>query len=604
MKFLASISLLWISHLVNAQDVDYHKKLTFVIAGSESAPTLTCKVEVTIRVLSDNATEWNRMLIQEPGYLNIGNLTASHNSKPVQKSSITSFYPQRQDVFLTGNRVHIVPFTEKSRKGDVFRCQYTERYQSLAYLPVIEFPRMDARSKLDIEFEHPNDLTVSFETVFSRDSLRSLASHTGKKTTITFFDSIPPVLLPYLPLQGTRALIIPSVSRKGRALTPRLPQSFSEWYLRQLDSADMNAVELSVFLKSLVNEARTRRDTIRVLHEFIRDSIRYISLNEKGHSIFPHRPKLVLKNRYGDCKDRAFLLTAWGKQFNIDVDMVLLSVAKPSWSTYSIHPALYDHVICRIADPAGDLFVDPTSKYTEFGNLPESDVGSRALVLDSLIAADILIPPMNEMPSLDLTVVADIDSLRMATAILILRNDHLASVRKQLENPKKEEFDNHLSLIVGAYLSRIALDRFVVISQNDSAIHVRANADLSDFVIRSSGKAFIPQTPFRPIKSDLMDRQADPYPIFLDHRPSLSMTLILNAPRFKSQDERWSIGQNDRYSFRTDTRINAEGPVEYRYNFAIRQKHFDGTAKIDFLSFCKLYFSRRNSFYSLEERNP
>jgi Domain of Unknown Function with PDB structure (DUF3857)/Transglutaminase-like superfamily len=146
-----------------------------------------------------------------------------------------------------------------------------------------------------------------------------------------------------------------------------------------------------------------------------------IALNvERGGGVTPRPAGDSLAKNYGDCKDKATLMRALLKAAGIDSYLTTITAGdrtyvRPEWAS----PAQFNHAIIaiRVSDaiqlpavipqtPLGRLLMfDPTSRFTQLGDLPESEQASYALVIAGP-RGDLL-----EMPSLPL------DSRRVETAI-------------------------------------------------------------------------------------------------------------------------------------------------------------------------------------------
>jgi Domain of Unknown Function with PDB structure (DUF3857)/Transglutaminase-like superfamily len=122
-----------------------------------------------------------------------------------------------------------------------------------------------------------------------------------------------------------------------------------------------------------------------------------IALNvERGGGVTPRPAADSLAKNYGDCKDKATLMRALLKAAGIDSYLTTItsgdrSYVRPEWAS----PAQFNHAIIavRVSDaidlpsvipqsPVGRLLMfDPTSRFTQLGDLPESEQASYALVV-------------------------------------------------------------------------------------------------------------------------------------------------------------------------------------------------------------------------------
>ena len=95
--------------------------------------------------------------------------------------------------------------------------------------------------------------------------------------------------------------------------------------------------------------------------QFVQNKIRYfsVSLGESSHR--PSAPQVVMKQRFGDCKDKSWLLIAMLRELGIAAQPVLVPLdgGAPAGDVLPT-PGLFDHVIVGIDIDGKSYFVDPT----------------------------------------------------------------------------------------------------------------------------------------------------------------------------------------------------------------------------------------------------
>ena len=95
--------------------------------------------------------------------------------------------------------------------------------------------------------------------------------------------------------------------------------------------------------------------------QWVQNEIRYysVSLGESSHR--PHAPAEVLRNRYGDCKDKSFLLMRILQSLGIPARAVLASLGAPSGPLKQLaSPLAFDHAIVQARIDDRDYYLDPT----------------------------------------------------------------------------------------------------------------------------------------------------------------------------------------------------------------------------------------------------
>ncbi|HEX9161464.1 MAG TPA: DUF3857 domain-containing protein [Thermoanaerobaculia bacterium] len=94
---------------------------------------------------------------------------------------------------------------------------------------------------------------------------------------------------------------------------------------------------------------------------FVQDDIRYLGLEIGRNSHEPRQPKEILEQRWGDCKEKALLLSLLLHEFGVDADPALVNTkAKQRLDTRLPSPFAFDHVIVRVVANGNSYWIDPT----------------------------------------------------------------------------------------------------------------------------------------------------------------------------------------------------------------------------------------------------
>ena len=130
----------------------------------------------------------------------------------------------------------------------------------------------------------------------------------------------------------------------------------------------------------LTKNAKTDDEKIQALQAYVAQEVEYQSSPFRLSAYVPTEGKEVIRERYGDCKDKAALLTALLAAVGIKSDMVLLSPRRYGLTPYLPSPR-FAHAIARVQTSRGPLFVDATAAQLDFGDLPADDQQVPALVI-------------------------------------------------------------------------------------------------------------------------------------------------------------------------------------------------------------------------------
>ncbi|MFD2367950.1 DUF3857 domain-containing protein [Pseudoduganella sp. GCM10020061] len=129
-------------------------------------------------------------------------------------------------------------------------------------------------------------------------------------------------------------------------------------------SALFPAVPASPALDGLVRQfARESGDAAKAAAalQWVQDEIRYFSVSIGENSHRPQPPDLVVKRRYGDCKDKAYLLVTLLKRLGIKAEPVLVNVSGPRVPARLLPSTLwFDHAVVRVTLGDKTWLIDPT----------------------------------------------------------------------------------------------------------------------------------------------------------------------------------------------------------------------------------------------------
>jgi len=166
-----------------------------------------------------------------------------------------------------------------------------------------------------------------------------------------------------------------------RVSSPMSWERIGAWYAGLAKDRYAVTPEVHAKLRELVAGAKTREDTIRAVHRWVAQDIRYVSLALGIGGYQPRSPAEVLKSGFGDCKDKATIFVAALGDLGITAYPVLLnSTGVDEESLPSIDQL--DHAIAAVKlDKGGYLFTDLTSELTPYGSLPYGEQDEFGLVV-------------------------------------------------------------------------------------------------------------------------------------------------------------------------------------------------------------------------------
>lgn len=160
---------------------------------------------------------------------------------------------------------------------------------------------------------------------------------------------------------------------------------------------------------TLLNTCRSAGNAEQqILHalRFVQDEIRYLGIEMGAGSHRPNPPDLVLKRRFGDCKDKTVLLITLLRQLGHRAWPALVNTeSRQSLETWLPSPYNFDHVVVALEWEGRLLFLDPT-RNLQRGPLPQiyiTDYARALLVREGESSLVPLHPTESSLPRTEIT---------------------------------------------------------------------------------------------------------------------------------------------------------------------------------------------------------
>ncbi len=157
-------------------------------------------------------------------------------------------------------------------------------------------------------------------------------------------------------------------------------QDVAQRYSQIIDEKIGDGSVVSKLTRETVGDAKEPREIAARILAAVERHIRYAGVEFGEGSIIPRSPAETLKNKYGDCKDKATLLVAMLRQAGVPAHAVLLRAG----AGFDVEPDLpglghFNHVIV-VTEGADPIWIDPTDEFARANELPDSDQGRLVLV--------------------------------------------------------------------------------------------------------------------------------------------------------------------------------------------------------------------------------
>lgn len=160
-------------------------------------------------------------------------------------------------------------------------------------------------------------------------------------------------------------------------------QSWDEvgrWYSSLEKGSRTLTPEIRKKAEELVAGRKTDLEKIEALYNFVAPNFRYVSLSLGSGRYQPRAAADVLRDQYGDCKDKHTLLAAMLESIGIQASTVLINSAikvDPDFPS----PSQFDHAITRVSAGGQDHWMDVTTEVAPFRLLSANLRRKEALVI-------------------------------------------------------------------------------------------------------------------------------------------------------------------------------------------------------------------------------
>lgn len=141
-------------------------------------------------------------------------------------------------------------------------------------------------------------------------------------------------------------------------------QSWNElnhWAATLFDFPELRSGELKGTLDSIRASSKSDEEKIKACIRIAQGDIRYLSFSDGINSYKPHAPETVYRQKYGDCKDKSFMLSLMLNELGINSKPALVSTE----NGYALpemlpNPWAFNHCIVQFTYNDSTYWVDPT----------------------------------------------------------------------------------------------------------------------------------------------------------------------------------------------------------------------------------------------------
>jgi hypothetical protein len=164
-------------------------------------------------------------------------------------------------------------------------------------------------------------------------------------------------------------------------------REMGNWYSNLTRGRREASPEIKEKVIALTSSTANPTQKMRALAEFVQQEVRYVAITLGIGGLQPHAASEVFMHRYGDCKDKATLMSSMLHELGIDSYYVVINSKRGSVAPDEpAHVGAFDHAVLAIKLPEGTeapllvatmqhaklgklLFFDPTNEFIPFGEI-------------------------------------------------------------------------------------------------------------------------------------------------------------------------------------------------------------------------------------------
>lgn len=279
-----------------------------------------------------------------------------------------------EDIFFDDSRVKYFPM-RFSEKGLSSKVTVKKEYTDGKYLTRLFFHQAYPILEQKFEFRVPEWISVDFKEMnFNGQSVEKKQTTKGGYTNYVFtMKNLPAYKREYA--QVGRAFTDPHIiiQIKSFEIKGEQIQGFDDaqdvytWNNRLYNMAGNNAETVKDALSGIVKPGMNDVDKIKAIYYYVQDKIRYIAYEDGYSGYIPAPVQDVLKNKYGDCKGMANLLTEMLKLAGFNAHFTWVGTRDLPYSQSLPALCVNNHAITTLYYKGKEYFLDATEKYVPFG---------------------------------------------------------------------------------------------------------------------------------------------------------------------------------------------------------------------------------------------
>ncbi len=321
----------------------------------------------------------------------IENVKASSASNKLIKIPMQCTDYESEGIFHSDAKLCMVRIPLET-KGLPVNFSYDKRYKDVKYLTSVYFHENIPVEEKTITFNIPSWLEVELrEFNFEGYGITKerKQDNSGSVTTYIYkMKNIPSIQREYHSPNMAKSfphIIVVSKSFTENNQKKVLFESVKDlyaWYNSLCKQVSNNPDELKPLVNQLTKDKKTDVEKVESMYYWVQEKVRYIAFENGIMGFRPEAAQTVLKNKYGDCKGKANLITQMLKIAGYDARLTWIGTSDLPYD-YSLPSLVVDnHMICTLILDGKKYYLDGTEENMAFNDYAHRIQGKQVLIQD------------------------------------------------------------------------------------------------------------------------------------------------------------------------------------------------------------------------------
>ncbi len=389
------------------------------------------------------------------------------------------------------------------KNGTIGKLQYDEINSEPHFAQIFYFRHFVPIAKSEFALEADNRLEIAYKFVGDTSGIRFEKISKGKKNIYKWTGENLPVI--------KKEDYMPSLNRVSPYVVCWIKTAALDNEIRNIDK-DISSfgnwiygISKNSLCSTLNDDAKKVVDSLKQItssqyelgkkiYQYVQKNIKYIAFEEGMHGFVPHLPSEVLYKKYGDCKDKATLLSSLLNYAGIEArDALTGTYSIPMKFSEMPIPECANHMITAVKDNGKWKITDATDEHAHYLSVSEPLQGKEALVLvDSATSEIVPIPAMpyymnGRLDSLDLRLENEKLLGKGKTYFFGYMKETVIS---RLENTLPAKKNDYYRALIDIGNNKTEYSSIDYAEMNDTAMVINYTFEIPNYVTRYENKLY------------------------------------------------------------------------------------------------------------------